>query len=84
MLFLTTIVNGILKIKHFPKKWKEAETVMLRENEKSPKFPQNLSHFLTKMNKIAEWVILKKHKLSGSCQKNSSDSENFEELKSKF
>lgn len=60
IVFLTTIINGILRTQYFPRLWKTAEVLMIPKPNKDPTFPQNYRpiSLLPALSKIAERVIL--------------------------
>lgn len=57
---LLAIINAIIRLQHFPSRWKCADVIVLQKPGKAARFPQNYRpiSLLPTMGKIAERVIL--------------------------
>lgn len=59
---LTSIINAMFRLNHFPSKWKMADVVVIHKAGTDPKFPANYRpiSLISSIGKVAEAVILKK------------------------
>lgn len=68
---LTSIANVTLRLRHFPKMWKDARIVMLPKLGKDHKLPENYRpiSLLPTLGKIVEKIILERIKAHSTCEK---------------